>query len=137
MQTSENGISFLKRHEGFAAHVYNDVGAPAIGYGHRVQSGEDFSDGITQAQADELLRKDLDTRYEPYVNALVPADCTQGQFDALVSFCFNLGPVNLKTMVNHGWNEIPEQIPRWNKVAGVMNTGIAARREAEVELFNS
>lgn len=137
MQTSEQGIAFIKRAEGFVAHVYNDVGAPAIGYGHRLLPGESFPDGITQDEADLLLRKDLASRFETAVNALVPNSCAQGQFDCLVSFCFNLGPANLKTMLAHGWDDVINQLPRWNKVNGVENAGLKARRQAEVEMWNS
>lgn len=136
MQTSEQGIAFLKRNEGFSAHVYNDVGKQAIGYGHDLLPGESFPDGISQDEADLLLRKDLASRYEPAVNALIPADCTQGQYDALVDFCYNLGATNLRTMLAHGWEQVPVQVPRWNHVGGVENAGLTARRQAEVEMWS-
>lgn len=137
MQTSENGISFIKSNEGFAAIPYNDNGHPAWGYGHDQEAGEEVPASISQDEADLLLRKDLATRYEPVVNARVPDDCTQGQFDALVDFCYNLGPSALQTMLNHGWEDVPNQIPRWNKAGGAVNAGLTARRNAEVQMFNS
>ena len=137
MQTSEAGIAFIKSNEGFAAKVYNDVGKPAIGYGHDLQPGESYPEGISLDEADLLLRKDLAKRYEPFVNKMVPSDCTQGQFDALVDFCYNLGPANLQTMLNHGWADVPNQIPRWDRVSGAPNAGLAARRQAEVAMFAS
>jgi lysozyme len=136
MTTSENGISFLKANEGFVSHAYADNGHQAIGYGHDIQPGESFPPAITERDADTLLRKDLAERYEPAVNALIPA-CTQNQFDALVDFAYNLGIANLKTMLGHGWEQVPIQIPRWDKVNGVSNPGLAARREKEVALFRS
>ena len=136
MRTSEKGIAFIKSAEGFAAKVYNDVGKQAIGYGHDLLPGESFIQ-ISPDQADQLLRQDLAARYEPAVNALVPADCTQGQFDACVDFCFNLGPSAFKMMVGHGWKQVPEQILRWDHVGGQVNAGLTARRKAEASMFTS
>ncbi|MGO8792923.1 MAG: lysozyme [Terriglobia bacterium] len=135
MQISENGIRFIESFEGFAGKVYNDVGHPAIGYGHDLQPGESYPDGITQPEAEALLIQDVNTRYAPVVNGLIPSDCTQNQFDALCSFAYNLGTGSLGTMLAHGWDQVPVQIPRWNKVSGQPNAGLTARRQAEVELF--
>lgn len=136
MQTSEAGIAFIKRNEGFAARVYDDVGKQAIGYGHDLQPGESFIQ-ISLDQADLLLRQDLASRYEPSVNALVPPNCTQNQFDALADFAYNLGVASLRMMVGHGWEQVPEQILRWDHVAGKVNAGLTARRQAEVLMFQS
>ena len=95
MQISENGIRFIESFEGFSSKVYNDVGHPAVGYGHDLQPGESFPDGITQPEAEALLIQDVNTRYAPVVNSLITSDCTQNQFDALVSFTFNEGVGNL------------------------------------------
>lgn len=137
MQTSESGISFLKRNEGFSSHAYSDNGKQAIGYGHDLLPEESFPNGISVGEADLLLRHDLATRYEPAVNALIPPDCTQGQFDALVDFCYNLGPTSLQTMLTHGWEDVPNQIPRWMHNNGKVSSGLLARRQAEVEMFIS
>jgi lysozyme len=137
MQTSEGGLSLIRKSEGFSANIYDDNGKQAIGYGHDLLPGESFAPPITGEEAETLLRKDLATRFEPAVNALIPADCTQNQFDALVDFCFNLGPANLKTMLAHGWEDVPNQIPRWNHSGGKVSPGLTARRQAEVDLFNS
>ena len=143
MQTSENGISLIKRSEGFAARVYNDIGAPAIAYGHRLLPGESFPNGVTQDEADAILRKDLATRFEPMVNPRIPPGCTQGQFDALVDFVYNVKnqPASLEQLLAHGWANVPAQLPRWcnETVDGqtVENAGLLARRNAEVQLFNS
>lgn len=136
MQISENGIRFIESFEGFSSKVYNDVGHPAVGYGHDLQPGESFPDGLTQEQAEMLLVSDLDTRFEPSVNALIPDGCTQNQFDALCAFAYNLGVGALQTMVGHGWDQVPEQIPRWSHVNGVVSPALTARRQAEVKLFN-
>lgn len=137
MKTSQAGLDLITSSEGFSANVYNDNGRPAIGYGHDIQPGESFPDPITQSEALALLQNDLETRFEPAVNALIPPDCTQGQFDALVDFCFNLGPANLQTMLVHGWEDVPNQIPRWCHIGGVESKGLLARRQKEVVLFNS
>jgi len=136
MKTSDQGIAFIKRNEGFSAHVYNDAGKQAIGYGHDLKPDESFPDGITEAQATGILKQDVASAEEA-VNALVPSDCNQGQFDALVDFCFNLGAHSLQTMLTHGWDDVPNQIPRWVHVNGTVSVGLLARRKAEVEMFNS
>ncbi len=135
MQTSESGIAFIKKNEGFAPRVYNDNGKPCVGYGHDLQPSESFPDGISLDEADLLLRKDLATRYEPPVNALVPPECTQNQFDACVDFCFNLGPEAFKTMIAHGWDQVPQQMLRWTHVNGIVSPALAARRQGEANMF--
>lgn len=137
MRISDAGLNLIKSSEGFVNHVYNDNGAPAIGYGHRILPGETFPDFISESEASTILSTDLQTRFEPVVNSLVPPSCTQGQFDALCSFCFNLGPQNLKTMLDHGWDQVPDQMLRWDKVNDKQSLGLAARRQNEVNLFLS
>ncbi len=139
MQTSERGKANIKRSEGFVAHVYDDNGAPAIAYGHRLLPGESFPDGVTMAEGDALLTKDLATRFEPMVNERIPADCTQGQFDALVSFVYNVQnqPKSLEQLLGHGWDQVAVQLPRWCHVGGVESAGLLARRNEEAALFNS
>lgn len=143
MQTSDKGIAFIEQWEGFVNHVYNDVaGNPTVGFGHLVRPGEQFPIRIDETRAAELLKQDV-KEAEDAVNRLVTEPMTQNQFDALVDFCFNLGAHKLETMLGHGWDEVPEQIPRWcyakDPVSGQMvkNRGLERRRTAEVELFNS
>jgi GH24 family phage-related lysozyme (muramidase) len=142
MRISPKGIAFIQINEGFVAHVYNDNGHPAIGYGHDLQPGEAtlYADGITQEQAEALLFRDL-VPIEARLFFLVPDSCTQGQWDALCDFAYNLGLEALNTMLRHGWEFVPLQIPRWNHklVNGVEveDKGLTARRAAEVVMFNS
>lgn len=140
MTTSDNGVRFIESNEGYSAHVYNDNGKQAIGYGHDLQPGESFVAGLTQAEAETLLRKDLAARFEPSVNSLAPW-ANQNQFDALVDFCYNLGPADLATMLHHGQAQVPAQIPAWcyEHVNGVAkkDAGLEARREKEVALFST
>jgi lysozyme len=137
---SPQGIAFIERNEGYAAHVYDDNGKPAIGYGHDLLPGESFPDGVTQAQAQDLLLRDL-TLPQIALETLVPEFCTQNQWDALCDFAYNLGVGALKTMLAHGWEQVPEQMLRWQyeDVNGVqtVNAGLAARRQAEASLFKS
>lgn len=140
MQTSVNGRKFLEANEGLRLSVYNDNGKSAIGYGHDLLPGEVFPNGITQAQADQLLTQDLSTRFEPAVSRLAP-QANQNQFDALVDFCYNLGPGDLATMLHHGFDQVPLHIPAWcyKEVNGVeqKDPGLEARRKKEVVLFNT
>lgn len=143
MQTSANGKSFIKSNEGFVDHVYNDNGAPAIAYGHRLTPGESFPGTITEEQGEEILIKDL-VRFEEMVNPRVPASCNQNQFDALVDFAYNIQnqPKSLEELLAHGWDQVPVQLPRWDKKhlpdgTVVEDKGLKARRLREVALFNT
>lgn len=136
MKTSQNGLTLIETSEGFRGAIYNDAaGRPTIGYGHLILSGENFSAGIDQDQGQALLESDV-AKAEAIVNALAPM-ANQNQFDALVDFTFNLGPVALKTMLGHGWSQVPLQMPRWNQAGGVVQAGLVKRRAAEVTLFNT
>lgn len=140
MKTSENGINLIKRFEGIKLQAYkptpNDVWT--IGYGHT--NGVKRGDVITTEQAVEFLKKDI-VIYENAVNRLVNIELTQNQFDALVSFVFNIGVGAFKksTMLKFlNANHIPlaaGQFDRWNKQKGKVLDGLKARRKAEKELF--
>ena len=91
MQLSAVGLELVKRSEGFRNRIYLDVaGIPSIGYGHRVIAGDSFANGIDESEGAELLARDL-SNAEQAVRRLGRVALTQGQFDALVDFCFNLG----------------------------------------------
>ncbi|MGP8225506.1 MAG: lysozyme [Terracidiphilus sp.] len=140
MQISPSGIAFIESNEGFAAQVYSDNGKSAIGFGHDLLPGESFPGGVTRAEAELMLNADLQP-VQLLLAELAPTSCTQNQWDALCDFGFNLGVESLKTMLAHGWDQVPEQIVRWvyEDVNGVqkVNPGLVARRAAEVRLFNS
>ncbi len=143
MQTSENGKALIRSSEGFVNHVYNDNGAPAIAYGHRLRPGESFPAPIDEARAEEILDEDL-PHYEAMVQARVPASCNQNQFDALVDFTYNIQnqPKSLEQLLSHGWDQVPAQLPRWDKKhlpdgTVVEDAGLKARRLREVALFNT
>ena len=145
MQTSERGLQLIKTSEGFVAHVYIDIDAPAIAYGHRLLPGESFPDGLTLVQGEELLCEDLAARYEPMLNPRIPDGCTQGQYDALIDFVYNIKdqPKSLEELLAHGWDQVPAQLLRWchvkDPVTGQMkeNAGLLARRKEEAQVFLS
>ncbi|HAI38417.1 MAG TPA: muraminidase, partial [Maribacter sp.] len=89
---------------------------------------------ITQEQAEQMLLDEL-KEYENYINELVVVDLSQNQFDALVSWVYNLGPANLKSstllkVLNSGdYAGVPDQIERWNKAGGKVLEGLIRRRQ--------
>lgn len=133
---TQDGIDLIKRFEGFSSTVYIcPAGYPTIGYGHLVRSGESFTD-ITEAVAEGLLRKDVGAA-ERAVLRLVNVPLTDGQFDALVSFTFNLGSgalqrSTLRRKVNRRAHvEVPEQLMRWVWAGGKILNGLRMRRKQE------
>ena len=141
VETSENGIELIKSFEGRRLVAYQDsVGVWTIGYGHTKTAREDRL--IIKSTADRLLAEDL-AEFEKYVEEYVEVSLTQNQFDALVSWTFNLGPGNLQesTMLrklNQGlYAEVPDEMRRWNKAGGKVLKGLVRRRDAEAELFNA
>jgi len=118
------------------------AGIPTIGYGHRLLPKEVFPEGVTEARAAEMLALDVQ-QAEQAVGRLVKVPLTQGQFDALVDFCFNLGEGRLasstllKVLNGARYEAAGEQLLRWDLAAGQVNTGLKGRREAELELWQS
>jgi lysozyme len=143
MKFSTAGLELLKRAEGFRNRVYLDVaGVPTIGYGHRLLNPESCARGVEEAQAAAILACDV-REAEEAVQRLVKVPLTQGQFDALVDFCFNLGAGKLATstllkILNRGrYDDAVEQLLRWDHAGSEENAGLKARREAEKELWNN
>ena len=90
MRLSKKGLDFIAKHEGLHLSVYNDVGAkPTIGYGHLIMSGEKFG-RITKQEALDLLNIDVAIA-ERAVKRNIQVKLNQNQYDALVSFTYNLG----------------------------------------------
>lgn len=146
MQTSEKGIALIKQFEGCKLTAYQDsVGVWTIGYGwtHPVD-GKPIRAGMTikQETAERLLKTGL-VSYESDVSRLVKVGLTQGQFDALVSFTYNLGARSLSTStllrkLNAGdYAGAADEFLRWNKAGGKVLNGLTRRREAERALFLS
>jgi len=141
MNISNTGIDLIKHFEGCETEAYLcPAGVPTIGYGHI--KGVQMGDSITEAQAHEMLVEELD-EYESYINDLVTVSLNQNQFDAMVSWVYNLGGGNLKAstllkVLNSGdYSGVPEQIMRWNKAGGRVLEGLTRRRQAEADLFGN
>ncbi len=136
MKTSIEGLQFVKEQEGCVLHPYNDIsGHPTIGVGHLIKDGEDFSQGITEEEALDLLAQDISWA-EAAVNAY-QLELTQGQFDALVDFTFNAGEGALAQLLRHGVDQVPQQLPRWNKSGGQVVRALTRRRALEVEMWGA
>ena len=140
MKISSTGVDLIKHFESCKLTAYQDsVGIWTIGWGHTgsVKKGDIW----TQGEADNILLNDLD-KFEGYVNQYVKVPLTQNQFDALVSWTFNLGPGNLKsstmlTKLNEKkYDEVPSQLKRWNKAGGKVLRGLERRRNAEAVMFS-
>lgn len=137
MTINNEGLKLIESFEGCRLTAYKPVAAEkywTIGYGHY---GKDVYQGmkITQAQAEEYLKQDV-KRFETAVNNL-KRTWTENQFSALVSFAFNCGEANLKTLCrNRTAAQIAEKILLYNKGADskVLN-GLVRRRKAERDLF--
>lgn len=136
-------MGLIKRSEGFRSQEYRDVaGFRTVGYGHRITGAESFPAGVSETQAAGLLLNDIRAA-EQSVGRLVRVELTQGQFDALVDFCFNLGAGRLAASsllreLNAGNHEAAgRQLMLWDHAAGQVNLGLKDRRQAELELWNS
>ena len=132
MNISEKGRNLIKNFEGLRLKAYRcSSNRLTIGYGHTANVKE--SDVITKEQAENYLTQDL-KRFENAVNRLVKVPLTQNQFDALISFTFNLGEGNLqkstllKLLNERKYNEAANQFERWCLDA-------QRRRKAEKELY--
>ncbi len=146
MQTSDKGIDLIKQFEGCKLTAYQDsVGVWTIGYGWtQPVDGKLIRAGMTikQETAERLLKTGL-VSYESDVSRLVKVGLTQGQFDALVSFTYNLGARSLSTStllrkLNAGdYAGAADEFLRWNKAGGKVLNGLTRRREAERALFLS
>ena len=147
MKTSDKGKAIIKQYEGFRAKPYLcPAGVPTIGYGATY-----YTDGrkvtlrdapISEADADKLLDKML-VKYEDAVNRYVQVPITQDQFDALVSFCYNLGPealrksTLLKKLNNKDYNGAADAFLNWVYASGKKLQGLVNRRTDERKLFLS
>ena len=139
MNIGNKGLEMIKHFEGLELEAYKcAAGVWTIGYGHT--KGVQDGDVITEQQADDMLVEEL-KEYENYINTLVTVELNQNQFDAMVSWVYNLGSSNLKAstllkVLNAGnYEGVPEQIMRWNKAGGRVLEGLTRRRQAEADLF--
>lgn len=146
---SPAGVRFIAEFEGFSAKLYNDAaGHCTIGFGHLVHRGPcsgnepaTFREGLTREQALGLLADDIGARALA-VARLVTVPLSQHQFDALVSFAFNVGlgafeDSTLLRRLNDGdYASVPKELMRWVYAGGRKLDGLVRRRTAEGQLFS-
>ncbi|HFT4724459.1 lysozyme [Pseudomonas aeruginosa] len=139
MRTSQRGIDLIKSFEGLRLSAYQDsVGVWTIGYG--ATRGVTRYMTITVEQAERMLSNDL-RRFEPELDRLVKVPLNQNQWDALMSFVYNLGAANLASstllkLLNKGdYQGAADQFPRWVNASGKRLEGLVKRRAAERVLF--
>jgi lysozyme len=156
MKVGQSGKNLFKEWEGLVTHVYLDSGGePTIGIGHLLTRSErtsgkiiiqeqavSYQNGLTEQQCWELLDQDLDGA-EKAVNEAVTVPLNQNQFDALVSFVFNVGTgafrgsTLLKLLNQAQYNQVPAQLRRWVRDNGKVVQGLVNRREKEIALWNT
>ena len=142
----EEGVALIKSFEGFRSHPYKcPAGIPTIGYGATFYpNGKKVTmddPAITEQQATDMLKNMLEG-FEKHVDSYCIDTVNQNQFDALVSFCYNVGPANLKSStllkkVNANPNDpaIRAEFVKWTKGGGKTLPGLVRRREAEANLY--
>src|SRR5690606_6899591 len=146
MKISYSGLQLIKKYEGLSLKPYLDaVGVPTIGYGNTY-----YEDGTKVTMKDypiskqkaELLLLNVVVDFERGVSRLVTSKINQNQFDALVSFSYNVGLGSLKSSTllkkvnaNPQDADICNQFARWNKAGGKVLLGLTRRRKEEAELY--
>lgn len=143
---SDKGIALLKRFEGLRLKAYQDIGGVwTIGYGHTsAAGGMKVSKGllISYEQAEQLLKDDLARMVYPVIKRLVKVPLSQGQFDALASFIYNLGEGQvsnstlLRLLNDKDYRGASNEFDRWVYVGSVEINGLVRRRNDERELFD-
>ena len=143
MNISQEGLDLIKRSEGLRLNVYKDAaGIPTIGWGHKCQAVDSFPGGIDEAMAEHILACDVDEAAQA-VDRLVKVPLTQGQFDALVDWVFNLGEGRLAkstflTCLNDGnYANAAEQMILWCHAGGEELPALVTRRNEELKLWNA
>lgn len=147
MKISENGLNLIKQFEGFSSKPYLCPSQKAtIGWGSTY-----YPDGkkvtlqdkeITEEKAFEILEFIANKDFGSNINKVVKVPLNQNQFDALVSFAYNIGNGNFNSStllrwLNQGnYKEASMQLLRWDKSKGIVLNGLTKRRKAEKELFD-
>lgn len=141
MRLSEAGATLIAEFEGFRSCPYRDaVGVWTIGYGSTRGVGPK-TPCMTQSQALARMQSEVNNTYGAAINAL-DLPLTQNQFDALVSFVYNVGPGGVgarstvgKLLRAHDWKGAADALLAWNKAQGRVLAGLTRRRQAERTLF--
>ena len=141
MKISSNGIELIKVFEGLELEAYKcAAGVWTIGYGHIKGVHEGMN--ITEDTANKMLMEEL-VEYENYIDQAVTVPLAQCQYDAMVSWVYNLGNGNLTSstllkVLNSGdYDGVPAQMMRWNKAGGKVLEGLTRRRQAEADMFSN
>lgn len=147
LNTSPAGIAKIKKFEGFRAKAYQcSAGVWTIGYGStKHENGEEVKSGdsISKDDATRLFEHKLQSIYEPIVHKLVKVELNQNQFDALVSFVYNIGESQLKKSTllkklnQQDYEGASEEFEKWVYAGGQKLPGLINRREQEKTLFLS
>jgi lysozyme len=146
MKTSQRGLDLIKRYEGLKLKPYRcPAGLWTVGYGHLIGDGAILPDSWNRIfkieEVNALLVKDV-YRFERGVERYISAKLTQGMFDALVSFSFNLGlgtlqRSSLRQKINRGdYEAAVKSLLKYNKAGGKVLKGLDNRRKDEAALFN-
>ena len=137
MEVSKNGLDLIKKFEGCRLKAYKcPAGVPTIGYGHT--KGVKMGMTITQAEADEMLKQDVQkySDHVDYYNKTYKYGFNQNEFDALTSFAFNIG--SLRGITNEGKRskfQIGCKFNAYVHAGGKKLQGLVNRRKAEYELY--
>jgi lysozyme len=141
MKLSAAGLELLKKSEGFRSRTYRDIaGMATIGYGHKIRPNEAFPPEITEQKAQAILQADV-SEAEQAVIRLVKVPLTQGQFDALVDFVFNLGASRLQSSTllqllnSEDYDAAAIHLLRWVYCGPHEIVALKTRREAEYRLW--
>jgi lysozyme len=144
MQVNENGLTLIRKFEGFRARAYRDaVGVWTIGYGHTSRAGPPQVKAglvVTRARAAQILAKDV-AMFAEGVAGLVTAVLNDNQFSALVSFAYNVGLGNfrkssvLSAVNREDFEAVPRRLALWSRAGGRVLPGLVRRRAAEAALF--
>lgn len=146
MKLNNDGYNLITKHEGFSSKPYLcPAKVPTIGFGNTYyQDGKKVTlldDPITKEQAFEMF-KEIADRFAKAVSQSVTADINQNQFNALVSFAYNVGVANLKKstllkLVNANPNnpQIKNEFLKWTKANGVLLNGLLKRRNDESSVY--
>lgn len=144
MDVGEKGLAIIKHFESFSPVVYIcPAGWPTIGYGHAIFNKEEeerWAQGITEEQAEALLAQDTKIAAQD-VRKYISVPLEQNQFDALVSFTFNLGGANLQRSTlrmklnREDYASVRSELMKWVRGNGRIMRGLVRRRAAEADLF--
>lgn len=139
MSPSDKALDLIRQFEGLRLAAYKcPAGVPTIGYG--TTRGVKMGMTVTKDEAEKLLQADV-TPFSDRINKLVKVKLNQNQFDALVSFVYNVGSgafadsTMLKLINQNLLDDAANQFIRWNKANGEVLTGLTRRRMTERDLF--